>query len=161
MQVVEAIVEGLDRIPFLYDTNAVTLEVGQGCAGAPGPFRRIGNVVYVTDIPLAHSLSLGETLTLEYWTSYHYDANSADPEEREYRRAVMSTLENFDMRIEFHPDQVPAAVWWAVWDGVEGRVLEQEQVTPDSQHSVHRYLRSLERSVVGFHWRWEPGGAMP
>ena len=64
----------------------------------------------------------------------------------------MGTLENFDMRIEFHPDQVPAAVWWAVWDGMEGRVLEQEQVSPDSQHSVHRYLRSLERSVVGFHW---------
>jgi len=40
-------------------------------------------------------------------------------------------------------------------------VLSQEQVTPDSQHSVHRYLRSLERSVVGFHWRWEPAGAMP
>ena len=68
----------------------------------------------------------------------------------------MSTLDNFDMRIEFHPDQVPAAVWWAVWDGVEGRVLDQEQRHPDSQHSVHRYLRSLERSVVGFHWRWEP-----
>jgi hypothetical protein len=161
MQVVEAIAEGLDRIPYIYDTNAVTLEVGQGCAGAPGPFRRIGDVVYVTDIPLAHSLSLGETLTLEYWTSYHYDGSLADPEEREYRRGVMSTLENFDMRIEFHPDQVPAAVWWAVWDGMEGRVLEQEQVTPDSQHSVHRYLRSLERSVVGFHWRWEPAGAMP
>ncbi len=77
--------------------------------------------MYVTDIPLAHSLSLGETLTLEYWTSYHYDGNPADPEEREYRRAVMSTLENFDMRIEFHPDEVPAAVWWAVWDGMEGR----------------------------------------
>ena len=161
MQVVEAIVEGLDRIPYLYDTNAVTLEVGQGCAGAPGPFRQIGDLLYVTDIPLAHSLSLGETLTLEYWTSYHYDANPADPEEREYRRAVMSTLENFDMRIEFHPDQVPAAVWWAVWDGMEGRVLEQEQVTPDSQHSVHRYLRSLERSVVGFHWRWERPAPCP
>ena len=43
MQVVEAIAEGLDRIPYLYDTNAVTLEVGQGCAGAPGPFRQIGD----------------------------------------------------------------------------------------------------------------------
>ena len=35
MQVVEAITEGLDRIPYIYDTNAVTLEVGQGCAGPP------------------------------------------------------------------------------------------------------------------------------
>jgi hypothetical protein len=160
LQVVEAVADGLDAIPYLYDTNAVTLELGQGCAGAPGPVRRIGNL-YGTDIRLARSLSLGETITLEYWTSYHYDANPSDPAERQYRRAVMNTLENFDMRIQFHPDQLPDAVWWAVWDGVEGRVLEQEQVTPDSQHSVHRYLRSLERSVVGFHWRWEPAGTMP
>ncbi len=160
LQVVEALADGLDSIPYLYDTNAVTLELGQGCAGAPGPVRRIGNL-YGTDIRLARSLGLGETITLEYWTSYHYDRDPADPDERQYRRAVMNTLENFDMRIQFHPDQLPDAVWWAVWDGVEGRVLEQEQVTPDSQYSVHRYLRSLERSVVGFHWRWEPAGAMP
>jgi hypothetical protein len=160
LQVVEALADGLDAIPYLYDTNAVTLELGQGCAGVPGPVRRIGNL-YGTDIHLARSLGLGETITLEYWTSYHYDRDPADPDERQYRRAVMNTLENFDMRIQFHPDQLPDAVWWAVWDGVEGQVLEEEQVTPDSQHSVHRYLRSLERSVVGFHWRWEPAGAMP
>ena len=159
LQVVEALTDGLDAIPYLYDTNAVTLELGQGCAGAPGPVRQIGEL-YGTDIRLARSLGLGETTTLEYWTSYHYDGNSVDPGERQYRRAVMNTLENFDMRIEFHPDQLPDAVWWAVWDGVEGGVLEQEQVAPDSQHSVHRYLRSLERSVVGFHWRWESAGVM-
>ena len=159
MQVVEALVEGLDRIPYLYDTNAVTLELGQGCAGAPGPVRRIGDL-YGTDIRLARSLGLGETITLEYWTSYHYDADPTDPAEQQYRRAVMNTLENFDMRIEFHPDQLPGTVWWAVWDGLEGQVLDQEQVTPDNQHSVHRYLRSLERSVVGFHWSWEQAGAM-
>ena len=159
MQVVEALVEGLDRIPYLYDTNAVTLELGQGCAGAPGPVRRIGDL-YGTDIRLARSLGLGETITLEYWTSYHYNADPTDPAEQQYRRAVMSTLENFDMRIEFHPDQLPGTVWWAVWDGLEGQVLDQEQVSPDNQHSVHRYLRSLERSVVGFHWSWEQAGAM-
>ena len=160
LQVVEALADGVNRIPYLYDTNAVTLELGQGCAGAPGPVHQIGEL-YGTDIHLARSLSLGETTTLEYWTSYHYHSNPTDPDERQYRRAVMNTLDNFDMRIEFHPDQLPEAVWWAVWDGVEGQVLSQEQVTPDSQHSVHRYLRSLERSVVGFHWRWEPAGAMP
>ena len=69
LQVVEAIVDGLDAIPYLYDTSAVSLELGQGCAGPPGPFRRIG-IIYATDIPLTRTLSLGETLTLEYWTSY-------------------------------------------------------------------------------------------
>jgi hypothetical protein len=159
MQVVEAIVDGLDSIPYLYDTNVVTLELGQGCAGPPGPFRAIGDLVYVTDIPLTRTLSLGETLTLEYWTSYHYPGDPGDPAELEYRRAVMGTLENFDMRIEFHPDRLPTAVWWAVWDGMEGPVLDQELVSLDNQHSVHRYLRSLERSVVGFHWSWAASGA--
>lgn len=155
LQVVEAIVDGLDTIPYLYDTNAVSLELGQGCAGPPGPIHRIGDVVYATGIPLTRTLSLGETLTLEYSTAYHYGGDPADPGEREYRRAVMATLDNFDMRIEFHPDQLPAAVWWAVWDGMEGGVLDQELVTLDNQHSVHRYLRSMERSVVGFHWSWD------
>jgi hypothetical protein len=154
MQVVEAIVDGLDTIPYLYDTNAVSLELGQGCAGPPGPFRQIGDVLYATDIPLTRTLSLGETMTLEYWTCYEYGEDPVDPGERQYRRAVMATLDNFDMRIEFHADQLPAAVWWAMWDGMEGGVLDQELVIPDTQHSVHRYLRSLERSVVGFHWAW-------
>ncbi len=156
LQVVEAIADGLDRIPYIYDTNAVTLELRQGCAGAPGPLRRIRDLVYVTDLPLARRLALGETLTLEYVTSFQYPPDFDDPAEREYRRAVMGSLENFDMRVEFHADQLPATVWWAIWDGVEGGVLDQEPVTPDSQHSVHRYLRSLERSVVGFRWSWEP-----
>jgi len=154
LQVVEAIVDGLDAIPYLYDTNAVSLELGQGCAGPPGPFRQIGDVLYATDIPLTRTLGLGETLTLEYWTCYEYGRDPVDPEERMYRRAVMATLDNFDMRVAFHADQLPTAVWWAMWDGMEGGVLDQELVTPDSQHSVHRYLRSLERSVVGFHWAW-------
>jgi hypothetical protein len=158
LQVVEAIVDGLDRIPYLYDTSVVTLELGPGCAGSPGPVRPISDLVYATDIPLTRCLGLGETHTLEYWTSYHYDGDPDDPEQSQYRRAVMNTLENFDMRIEFDPAALPAAIWWAAWDGMEGPVLEQERVSPDAQHSVHRYFRSLERSVVGFHWCWPRAG---
>jgi hypothetical protein len=47
-----------------------------------------------------------------------------------------------------------AAVWWAVWDGVDGGIVEQEPVSLDIQHSVHRYLSSLEKTVTGFHWEW-------
>ncbi|HYK66510.1 MAG TPA: hypothetical protein VEV45_01095, partial [Streptosporangiaceae bacterium] len=66
-------------------------------------------------------------------------------------------VDNLDMRIEFHPDKLPRWVWWAHWDGGDGRVLEREAVSLDSQHSVHRYLRSLEKTVVGFYWRWDDG----
>ncbi len=155
MQVVEAVAEGLDRIPYLYDTNTLALEVGQGCAKPPGGLYQIRAGVFAIDIPLAKSLAQGETLTLEYWTIYHYPGNLDDPQECEFRRAALGRLENFDMRVQFHPDKLPAAIWWSVWDGVDGNPIESEAVTPDSQHSVHRYLRFLEKTVVGFRWSWE------
>ena len=156
LQVVEAVADGLDRIPYLYDTNVLTLEVGQGCAQPAGPLYQIQEGVFVIDIPLAKSLAVGETLTLEYWTTYHYPGNLDDPQECEFRRATIGRLENFDMRVQFHPDKLPADIWWSVWDGVDGEAVENELVTPDPQFSVHRYLRFLERTVVGFHWSWEP-----
>jgi hypothetical protein len=110
--------------------------------------------VFATHIALARALDIGETTTLEYWTTYQYQPDPLDPHEREYRRAVMGRLENFDMRVEFHPDKLPSGIWWATWDGLEGEILDQEPVALDSQHSVHRYLRFIEKTVVGFHWTW-------
>jgi len=66
----------------------------------------------------------------------------------------MRRVENFDIRIEFDPETLPAHVWWAIWDGVEGDIAEHCPVELDSQHSVHRYLRVVEKTVVGFHWDW-------
>jgi hypothetical protein len=154
LQVVEAIADGLDRIPYLYDTNALTLEVGQGCTDLSGELYQVSGEVFATHIALARALDAGETTTLEYWTTYQYPGDPLDPHERQYRRAVMRRLENFDMRVEFHPDKLPSGVWWASWDGLEGEVLDQEPVALDSQYSVHRYLRFIEKTVVGFPWTW-------
>jgi hypothetical protein len=154
LQVIEAIADDVDRIPFLYDTSSLTLEVGQGCKGLSGYPYEISEDLFGTDILLASVLGLGETATLEYWTSYRYPGDPLDPHEREYRRAVMRRMENFDMRVEFHPQRLPAAVWWASWDGMDGDIIEQEKVTLDSQHSAHRYLRLVSKTVVGFHWSW-------
>jgi hypothetical protein len=155
LQVVEAIVDGLDRIPYLYDTNALTLEVGQGCGDVSGDVYQVSEHVYAATIPLARELSTGETTSLEYVTAYRYPGNLADPHEREYRRAVMRRLENFDMRVEFHPQMLPAHVWWAVWDGVDGDIIDREPATLGSQHEVHRYLRAIEKTVAGFCWSWQ------
>lgn len=154
LQVVEAIADGLDRIPYLYDTNALTLEVGQGCTDLSGELYQVSEQVFATHIALARALDAGETTTLEYWTTYQYRGDPLDPREREYRRAVMGRLENFDMRVEFHPDKLPSGVWWASWDGVEGEILDREPVGLDSQYSVHRYLRFIEKTVAGFYWSW-------
>lgn len=155
LQVIEAMAQGVDRIALLFDTNVLTLEVGQGCKELAGEVRRISADFFAAEILLARTLDLGETLTLEYWISYRYPGDPADPGEREYRRAVMRQAANLDLRVEFHPEKLPARIWWAHWDGSEGRVLEREPLTLDSQHSVHRYLRSLEKSVAGFYWEWD------
>lgn len=155
MHVIEATSNGLDRIPVLCDTNVLTIDVGHGCKQLTGEIRQIGDDVFAAEIILARSLDLGETLTLEYWISYRYPGDPLDPGEREFRRAGMRQIQNLDVRVAFHADQLPACVWWARWDGVEGDVLEEELVTLDSQHSVHRYVRSLDKSVTGFHWRWD------
>ena len=166
LQVVEAIADRLDRIPYIYDTNSITLETGQGCGVPAGSLRQIRAGLYAIDIPLSKVLSRGDTLTLEYLTSYNYPGNFDDPQERMFRRAALGRLENLDLRVEFHPGRLPAGVWWAVWDGVEGDIIEQEPVTLDSQHSAHCYLRSMEKAVVGYHWSWpedepRPSGRIP
>jgi hypothetical protein len=157
--VVESLVDGLESIPYLYDTNAITLETGQGCGEPSGFLYQIRAGVYATDIPLSKVLARGETLPPEYLTSYSYPGNRDDPQECQFRRAAMNSLENLDLRLEFHPGTLPASVWWAVWDGVDGDVARQERVSLDRQHSVHRYLRSLERAVVGYHWSWSEAGS--
>jgi hypothetical protein len=157
MQVIEATAQGVDRIPFLCDTNVLTLEVGQGGKELNGEVHRIADGVFVTEILLARSLDLGETLTLEYWITYRYPGDPADPAERRFRRAVMRQVENVDMRVEFHPDRLPSELWWAQWDGVDGDVMEREAVTLDRQFSAHRYLRSLKKTVAGFYWGWNTG----
>jgi len=154
MQVIEASVADTDRIPYLYDTSALTVAAGEGCAGLSGELRQLGDDVFATEILLARPLGLGETTTVEYTTTFRYPGNLDDQHERQYRRGVLASLENFDLRIEFHPDRLPAGLWWATWDGVDGPTLTQEPVTLDSLHAAQRYLRSLQRTVVGFHWSW-------
>ncbi len=152
MQVIEALVPGTGQIPYLYDTSALTLDVGPGCRGISRELYQVGDV-FATSILLARELGAGETTTLEYWTTYRYPAQPRTSQ-RQYRRAVMASVENVDMRVEFHPDALPATLWWATWDGVDGPVTSQELVSLDIQHAAHRYLRSMERTVVGFHWAW-------
>jgi hypothetical protein len=154
LQVIEATMADTDRIPYLYDTSSLTVEAGEGCAGLSGELRQVGEDVFATEILLARSLGLGETTTIEYATTFRFPGNLADPREREYRRGVLGSLENYDLRVEFHADRLPAAVWWVSWDGVDGPALTEDRVVLDSLHAAQRYLRSLQRTVVGFRWRW-------
>jgi hypothetical protein len=153
LQVIEALREGVDRIPYVFDSNAITAETGLGCAGIAEPFAEIRQGVYATHILLAKALEAGETLTLEYWTSFQ-PADNKTLDETSYRRVITRSAENVDIRIEFDPDALPTSVWWAVWDGFEGGIADSVPVELDSQHSAQRYLRLAEKTVVGFRWDW-------
>jgi hypothetical protein len=155
VQVIEANAQGVDRIPFICDTSVLTVEVGQGCKELVGDVRRLAHDVFVTEILLAHALDLGETLTFEYWVSYKYPGDASDRGEREFRRGGVRRIDNVDMRIEFHPDKLPGRIWWVHWNGGDDSVLAREEVSLDVQHSVHRYVHSLEKTIVGFYWEWE------
>ncbi len=150
IHVIEAVVDGVDRLPYRADTNALTIEAGQGFSGLAGPVYQPMAELFVVDMLLAKPLALGETATLEYSASFHYPA----PPPPEFRRIVQFFVENLDIRVEFHPDKLPSSVVWAVWDGMDGPIVEREPVTLDSQFAVHRYLRLAEKTAVGFHWDW-------
>jgi hypothetical protein len=150
IHVIEAITDGVDRLPYRADTNALTIEAGQGFSGLAGPVYQPIAELFVVDMLLAKPLLAGETATLEYSCSFHYAA----PPPPEFRRVVQFFVENLDIRIEFHPEKLPAKVEWAVWDGLEGPIVEREPVVLDTQFAVHRYLRLAEQTAVGFHWDW-------
>jgi hypothetical protein len=150
LHVIEALVDGLDRVPCRADTNALSVEVGQGCEEVVGPVRAIGGGLFAVDMLLTKELAIGETTTIEYETSFHY---SVAPEP-EFRRIVVIHLENLDIRVQFHPDRLPREVEWAVWDGMDGPIAESETVTLDRQFAAQRFLRFAERTVVGFRWDW-------
>ncbi len=151
LQVIEATASAVDRIPFVCDASVHTLEVGHGCKEIAGELQWVGDEFFATEIVLSRTLNIGETLPLEYWLSYQWPSGAEERSAREYRCAVMRQLHNLDIRVEFHPDWLPRQVWWAHWDG-DGHILEREHVTLDSQHAVHRYLRSVEKTVAGFYW---------
>jgi hypothetical protein len=155
LQVIEAVAQGVDRIPFLGDTNVLTVEVGQGGKQLSGKVQQIREDMCYAEILLARTLDLGETITLEYWVTYSYPGDPADPAERWHRRGIMRHAENIDLRVEFHPSRLPTQVWWAYWDGDDGVVIQREAVTLDSQCSADRYIRSADKTVVGFYWQWE------
>jgi hypothetical protein len=150
IHVIEAVVDGVDRLPYRADTSALTIEVGQGFSGLAGDVYQPTAELFVVDMLLAKPLAAGETATLEYSASLHYPA----PPPPEFRRIVQTFVENLDIRVEFHPGKLPGNVVWAVWDGMDGPIIERESVALDSQFAVHRYLRLAETTVVGFHWDW-------
>lgn len=154
LQVVEAIADGLDRIPYLYDTKALTLEVGQGCTELTGELYQVSDELFVTYISLAQPLDARRDRDAGVLDDVPVPGRPA----RSARAPVPARGHGAAGELR-HPRRVPTrqvAQRDLVGDlgRVEGGIIEQEPVNLDTQHSVHRYLRFVEKTVAGFHWSW-------
>jgi hypothetical protein len=149
-QVIEASVDGLDRYPYRCDTNALAIEVEVG-GRLSGPLYPLdGGRLFALDILLDEPLALGDETSLTYLTLFHY----AEPPPAEMRRASRQIMRNVSMRVEFHPDKIPRRVWWAVWDGMHGEIIEREECALRASRYVFKRVESIEQAVVGFTWQW-------
>ncbi|MFF5099991.1 MULTISPECIES: hypothetical protein [Actinosynnema] len=131
---------------YRFDTSAATVEVLRG--GTAGPVYRTAEPdVYAVDIVFHHPLEPGQTTSFEYRTLFDYSA----PPPAEFRRACRNPVENVSLDVQFHPDLLPEAVWWSIWDGLDGPITEQMPEPLKQGGSVHRYVDAFE-GVAGFHW---------
>ena len=113
--------DGLDRIPYLYDTKALTLEVGQGCTELSGELYQVST-----------SCSSPTSRWPAPWTWARPPRWSTGPRTstRGTRTTRMSAStgarswggwRTSTCASSSTPSRLPAGVWWARWDGVEGR----------------------------------------
>jgi hypothetical protein len=153
-QIIEATVDGLDRIPYTADTAMLTVDVQNG--GIPSPLYQIrasdGNIYYALDILLDRPLLRGDTAVLNYTTTFSY----AEPPPTEVRRGFRRKVDSYMLWVRFHPDMVPTSVWWAEWDGVTGgKLTRREPVELGPELETHRFLQGgAAQAVVGFCWEW-------
>jgi hypothetical protein len=77
-----------------------------------------------------------------------------EPPPPEMRRVSRRAMHNVSMRVEFHPDKLPRHVWWAVWDGLDGEIVERDECGLRASRYVFKRLDTIEQSVAGFTWQW-------
>jgi hypothetical protein len=74
-----------------------------------------------------------------------------------YTGTVTVPAARSQVRLQFHPDCPPAAVWWGVWAAAgDPEPVHQEPCALEADRSVYRYVDTREGHTVGFFWRW-PG----
>jgi hypothetical protein len=150
IQVIRSTVDGLESLPYRFDTDELVVEMVRG--GRVGDrVYRLMETLFAIDIMLTHPLALGETALLQYRTTFFYRS----PPPPEFRRGVLGTTKDLTIWVTFHPHRQPRRVWQARWDALDhARIIEQEEVALDEELSVHCRFDTVERTIVGFYWEW-------
>jgi hypothetical protein len=150
IQVLKASADGVESVPYRFDTDELMVEVIRGGRVSDRPYR-VTDTIYGVDILLHRPLARGETTLMQYRTTFYY--RSAPPPE--FRRGVLRSVRDLTIWVKFDPKRVPARVYRARWDRLDqARVVEREQVEPDEELSVHHRFGAVEKAIVGFYWEW-------
>ena len=138
--------EAMEVYPYVFDTDAASVTVLHG--GRAGQPYALDNGLFAVDVELSQPLRPGQTLSLEFVTEFWYRT----PPPQELRRAATGRVENLDLRVQFHHLRLPTRVWWSVWDALDGEPVTSDPVALDADKTVHRFLDSIEATIVGFRW---------
>jgi hypothetical protein len=150
IQLVRSTVDGLESLPYRFDTDELVVEVVRG--GQVGDVYRLTDTLYAVDILLTHPLRRGETMLMQYRTNFRYRTRP----QPEFRRGVLGSTRDLTMWVKFHKDRLPRRVWLGRWDAVDdAHVVHREQVELDDEQSVHWRFEAVERAIVGFYWEWD------
>jgi hypothetical protein len=148
---IQALANEVTSYTYAFDTGELTVERIGG--GLPGPPYQRSAHVWAVDIALSRPLRRGDEHSLEFESAFHYAA-LPDPC---FRRMARERLENVAIRVQFHPDRLPRAVWWAQWDDdgdPHAAPVAAQPVALDAEYAVYHRLDVLERAIAGFAWEF-------
>jgi len=141
--------DGVDSYPYRFVPGAMDVLVLRG-GHVTARHEPVGSSP-ILEITLCTRLRRGQIASLEYQVEFKPDADIA----REYRRVAHARTDNLDIVVQFPLQQLPARAWWTIWDDYkDGNILGQEEVSPDSEGCIHRFIPHLENAAAGFCWDW-------
>lgn len=146
-QVIEA-VEPISYHTYRFDTSAASIEVMRG--GRAGRMHQLDVGLFAVDIHFPRELAPGESTTLEYQTVFRYD----DPPPTVFRRGISRRVGSLALEVQFHQDRLPASVEFGRWQELDASPVETEPVVLRPDHAAHTFLTDVEKTIVGFAWRW-------
>ncbi|THV42125.1 hypothetical protein [Glycomyces buryatensis] len=141
----------LESIRYTFDTDQV--DVKQINGGTPSDPYLLPNGLSTVDITLPRPLGIADDHSIEFVTRFK-NRELLDPN---FRRVAHRRIEGLSIRVEFHPECLPAKVWWAEWKDYRppnDEVISRQPVALDAEHAVYHRLHAAERAVVGFEWEF-------
>ncbi|MBJ7359044.1 hypothetical protein [Nocardioides sp.] len=148
-QTVRALADDVTACLYLFDADAVTVEVSSGgTADAP---RQVSEGIWAVVLTLDTPLRAGESCDLTYVTTFDYREAPAPV----LRRAALPHEVELEMAVSFEPTRLPAAVHLSTWATVtDPQPVSSVLVDLDERHRVSARWTAVRAGLVGFSWTW-------